>query len=183
MEPKTPPNPYESPSNAPIAESRSRPGPVKMTVMIILGTVCGLATIVYLVESLLILIRTDFSPRGFTEIGSALFALCIGALFTKWSFQSAFGIRDPEDAEGADEVVDMSLAPSATVTWLFIVLTPLTFWVPLAGPVIAWIGIRRARWVTMPDWIAFCLALLFFIAVIVTGGFVLFFGLPLLGIR
>ena len=183
MEPNPADNPYESPSAASVAESHPRPGPVKVVVMTILGTICGLATIGYLVQFIWVLVRSGFSPEGLTEIASALVALCIGTFFTKWSFQSAFGIRDREASEEAEEVIDASLAPSATVTWLFIALTPLTFWVPLAGPIIAWIGIRRARWVRMPDWIAFCLALLFFIAVAVTGGCALVFGLPLLGVR
>jgi hypothetical protein len=180
MEPNATPNPYESPGDAPVAEARQRPGPVMMVVKIILGTIFGLATIGYLVQFIQVLVSVRFSTEGIVDITGAFFALCVGALFTIWSFQSAFGKQAPEAPE---EGVDMSLAPNATVSWVLIVFVPLTFWVPLVGPIIAWIGIRRARWVTMPDWIAFCLALLFFIAVAVTGACALALGLPLLGIR
>ena len=104
------------------------------------------------------LARADFSIKAIVEIASAFFVICAIALFTKWSFHHAFG-KPPSDES---ESLDAFLAPNPVVSWLLIILIPLAFWIPILGPIIGWIGIRRARWVTMPDWVAGLLACLFF---------------------
>ena len=149
-------------------------------IKIIFGTLFGLATVAYLVQFVQVLAKATFSTRGIVDIFAAFFALAVGALFTIWSFQSALGKHVREEPE-VEKTVDMSLAPNATVTWLSIILIPLTFWIPLFGPVIGWIGIRRARWVHMPDWIAFLLACFFFIGVAFTLAYLIAMCLPLFG--
>jgi hypothetical protein len=155
---------------------------VMKTVKVVLGTVFGLATIVYLVQFIWVLARASFSAGGILDVFGAFVALCFGTLFTIWSFQSAFRKQSPDDSE-IEEVVDTSLAPNATVSWLFIILIPLAFWIPVLGPTIGWIGIRRARWVRMPDWVAFLLACFFFIGVAITVAFVIGLSLTILGRR
>lgn len=66
-------------------------------IKVIFGTVLGLATVCYvalfaqtLIRFIHVWVTAGYSPQGLSETGGALVAVCIGAAFTVWTFQSAF---------------------------------------------------------------------------------------------
>lgn len=151
-------------------------------IKLVLGTVFGLATVVYLIEFIRVLGKASFSTWGLTDVILSFVALAIGTLFTIWTFQSALGKRAPKE-EPPNVDLHISQAPGSAVSYLLVALVPLTFWIPLIGPIVSWLAIRQARWITLPDWVSFLLVLLFFVAIAVTITCALVLAMDLLGRR
>lgn len=58
-------------------------------------------------------------------------------------------------------------APNVMASKLLVAISPVVFWIPIFGMILASIAIYRAYWLILPDWISFLLATCFFLAAII----------------
>jgi hypothetical protein len=76
-----------------------------------------------------------------------------------------------------------SAQPSATATKVILGLVPFVFWIPVLGVIFVSWGLYRTRWLPVPEWFAFLLCCMFYVAVAITFVAAVVFAMDFAGMR